>query len=400
MTASRSVGEQAGVGEGLRAGVRAHRDDAVGLRAEAALDDPDPAADPLVVGLDALRELVVGDDAVGLGAAEAEDAGAGDGIGLADGRAQAHSPPRISSTAAARSSGVETFAVAVPLIWRLTIPVSVPAGVSSTAPVMPRSREGVHAGVPADRERDLRDEPVEHVRSRVDDGAVGVGEQRRAPGRRGELVAVLVDPGGERLLGGLHEAGVEGAGDGEGPHPGTLRRARRRAPRCRRCARRRPPGRCRCGWRARARGRPARRARCRRPRRARPPSTSARPRTPRPSPCRGPRPGRPPAPGSSTPAIAAAASSPTECPATVVPSGRASAVPRVPPSSASRASPESSAEATSSGWVTAVSAIASASASVPRCSRSSPAASENAASRSRAPGRSSHGASIPGFWAP
>ena len=59
-----------------------------------------------------------------------------------------------------------------------------------------------------------------------------------------------------------------------------------------------------------------------------------------------------------------------------------------------------SAVATSSGWVTAVSRISSASALVPSRIRSSPDTADSQRSRSAAPGRSSHGSSMPGAWAP
>ena len=80
--------------------------------------------------------------------------------------------------------------------------------------------------------------------------------------------------------------------------------------------------------------------------------------------------------GVSTPAIAAAASSPTECPA----------VHRSDTGSSTRADSRlwaSSAVATTRGWVTAVSLISSASAVVPRRSRSRPVASDQRASVAR-----------------
>ena len=87
---------------------------------------------------------------------------------------------------------------------------------------------------------------------------------------------------------------------------------------------------------------------------------------------------------SSTPAMAAAASSPTEWPATGVPGGTSSL----------RAA--SSAAATTSGCVTAVSLISSAPAVVPRRCRSRPIAADHRASVASASGSSSHGVSMPG----
>ena len=60
----------------------------------------------------------------------------------------------------------------------------------------------------------------------------------------------------------------------------------------------------------------------------------------------------------------------------------------------------SSAAATSSGWVRAVSLISSASASVPRWTRSTPASADHQRRRASAPGRSSQGVRKPGFWEP
>ena len=63
------------LGQGLRTGPGAHRDDGVVLAGEPPLGDPDPAADPLVVGVHDLRQLVVGDDPVGPEMAESGDLG-------------------------------------------------------------------------------------------------------------------------------------------------------------------------------------------------------------------------------------------------------------------------------------------------------------------------------------
>ena len=65
-----------------------------------------------------------------------------------------------------------------------------------------------------------------------------------------------------------------------------------------------------------------------------------------------------------------------------------------------RCSAASSAAATSSGWVRAVSLISSASAAVPRWTRSTPASADHQRSRASAPVRSSQGVRKPGFWEP
>ena len=95
--------------------------------------------------------------------------------------------------------------------------------------------------------------------------------------------------------------------------------------------------------------------------------------------------------GPSTPASAAAASSPTLWPAVTTSAA---------PSGSSSSAAAASAVATSSGWVTAVSRISSASAAVPSRTRSRPLTADSQRSRASTPGTSSHGASIPGAWAP
>src|SRR4051812_2359689 len=92
--------------------------------------------------------------------------------------------------------------------------------------------------------------------------------------------------------------------------------------------------------------------------------------------------------GLSTPAMAAAPSSPTLCPATTATSyiGSCSAA--------------SNAAATSNGWVRAVSLISSASAVVPSWTRSSPASADHQRRRASTPVMSSHGVRKPGFWEP
>jgi hypothetical protein len=101
----------------------------------------------------------------------------------------------------------------------------------------------------------------------------------------------------------------------------------------------------------------------------------------------------------STPASAAAVSSPTLCPAmtTSRPAcGEWRTGPGIPPSSRAM----NRLIATTSGWVTAVSLMASASPVVPSSRRSAPAMAPAQRKKDSAPGRSSHSVSIPGFWAP
>ncbi|OLT54024.1 hypothetical protein BJF88_00645 [Cellulosimicrobium sp. CUA-896] len=87
---------------------------------------------------------------------------------------------------------------------------------------------------------------------------------------------------------------------------------------------------------------------------------------------------------SSTPATAAAASSPTECPAVTSTTSAASRSPRTARSATSE-------DATMSGWATAVSRIVSASDVVPCASRSVPAASPAAARASARPAARARG---------
>jgi hypothetical protein len=101
----------------------------------------------------------------------------------------------------------------------------------------------------------------------------------------------------------------------------------------------------------------------------------------------------------STPASTAAVSSPTLCPAmtTSRPAcGLCTTGPGRPPSS--RATKRLM--ATTRGWVTAVSWIASASPVVPRVSRSASAMAPAQRKNDSAPGSSNQSVSIPGFWAP
>src|SRR5579875_3616562 len=95
--------------------------------------------------------------------------------------------------------------------------------------------------------------------------------------------------------------------------------------------------------------------------------------------------------GEQIPAIAPAASSPTLWPAAMPrPGGRQ---PNSTPAAAT-------AEATSSGWATAVSLISSAEPAVPYLARSQPARSDQVPMRSAISGSSSQGARKPGVWAP
>ena len=220
MTASRSVGERPGVGQRLRPGVDAHRHHRVLRGAEAALDDADAALDPRVVGLDALLEVVVGDDRVGLHAAEPEDAGARDG--RRELNLHACSPIGLRGLLqVVRCVHVDDGR---PLDRALDHPGQRARGRQLDDSVDAPRGEGVHAGVPAHRARHLGHEAVEELAAVGDHRAVGVLQQRVRGVRRGELVAVLADPGAQRLLGGLHEAGVERAGDRQRADPGALGR--------------------------------------------------------------------------------------------------------------------------------------------------------------------------------
>ena len=96
---------------------------------------------------------------------------------------------------------------------------------------------------------------------------------------------------------------------------------------------------------------------------------------------------------SRTPATAAALNSPTEWPAVTSTTSRAARPSSTAPSASSDAE-------TINGCATAVSRIVSASESVPWVRRSTPDAAERTASRSSAPGRSSHGLRNPGVCEP
>ena len=100
------------------------------------------------------------------------------------------------------------------------------------------------------------------------------------------------------------------------------------------------------------------------------------------------------------PDTAAAASSPTEWPATTSTRPATSAGNPVPLVPSSTARSEASALATSRGWATAVSRIVSASEAVLWATRSIPVTSLAWPSSPATPGTSSHAVSIPGDWAP
>ena len=156
-----------------------------------------------------------------------------------------------------------------------------------------------------------------------------------------------------------------------------------------RARRRRRSGRRRCGWPGTARAPRSRRAPRRGRRRARRSCRSAPARRRRPSPGRGP------------PARVTAASGGEHAGER----GGAELADAVAGDDArrrrsGRCSAASSAAATSSGWVRAVSLISSASAAVPRWTRSTPASADHQRSRASAPGRSSQGSRKPGFWEP
>ncbi len=83
--------------------------------------------------------------------------------------------------------------------------------------------QGRHGQVPADRVAHLRDEPGEGVGAVRHGAAVAVGQQGRPRGLNGDLVGGVA----QRVDGGRHVVGVEGAGDREGDHPGLGRRVGR-----------------------------------------------------------------------------------------------------------------------------------------------------------------------------
>ena len=171
--------------------------------------------------------------------------------------------------------------------------------------------QGAHAEVPAHRGGDLADQALDHLAAVADGGAVEVGQQDPVRVGRG-------DAGGDRGQGGLgrrHVRGVERAGDLQRDHPGPGRRLGGELVQPVQARRRRRSGRRRCGWPGTARRRRSRRAPRRRRRRGRaamPVGSSAqaaaisRPRTPARVIA---------ASAGTTPASAAAPSSPTLCPA-------------------------------------------------------------------------------------
>ena len=109
--------------------------------------------------------------------------------------------------------------VSTPFIARRAMPVRVPAGGISRMPVTPRSSIVSMHEVPADRAADLGDDPVEHVAAVVDDLAVAVGDHRgpRVVGRH------RAGQGRQAVDGGRHVVGVEGAGDRQRHQPGAGR---------------------------------------------------------------------------------------------------------------------------------------------------------------------------------
>ena len=187
---------RSGLGHGLGGGARAHRDDGVVVATETALRDADPGADPLVVGVHDLREIVVGDDSVGPEVAEAGDPRAGGAGHRRDrhGARPARVRPEIrhaftpacsatKAAAASASSGDLTAMVATPFSSRLTSPTSVPGGRQFQHAGDSEALQRRHAEVPADRPGHLRDEQLQVGRTGADHRAVGVREQR--PGRVG-----------------------------------------------------------------------------------------------------------------------------------------------------------------------------------------------------------------------
>src|SRR5579875_3566848 len=221
-----------------------------------------------------------------------------------------------------------------------------------------RGRAGLphraQAQVPPDRGADLGDDPLQPVRAAGDGGAVPVGEhgdRRVAEGDRG-------GGGAQRADRRRHVGRVERPGDPQRAQPGPRRRAG-------------GEGRELLGGAGRDDLAGAAAA-----------CAIARPRVPTSAMASS---------GEQIPAIAPAASSPTLWPAAMPrPGGRQ---PNSTPAAAT-------AEATSSGWATAVSLISSAEPAVPYLARSQPARSDQVPMRSAISGSSSQGARKPGVWAP
>src|SRR5699024_5298661 len=100
------------------------------LGGEPAFDDSDAFLDPLVVGVHDLGQVVVGDHVIRLGTSEAHNTA---GCGTLR---QRHAVAGAHACAPARESRSVGFfsavvLVTVPLSWRRTRPVSVPAGGNS-----------------------------------------------------------------------------------------------------------------------------------------------------------------------------------------------------------------------------------------------------------------------------
>src|SRR5690606_32978119 len=184
----------------LAAGSDRHVGDALLRGSDPAFGDTHPAADPLIRSVDALRQVVVGDNVGGLVLAESGDTCSGDGLGGFHHACPSRSvevAPAWSATsvrARSRSSGDLMASSSTPRSARLARLVSVPAGGSSISAVTPRSaRVAVQAShrtgeLICDTRRDRYSEPeVTTAPSRLDNsrvrGSAGVRVAARASTR-------------------------------------------------------------------------------------------------------------------------------------------------------------------------------------------------------------------------
>ncbi|EGJ77648.1 putative 3-oxoacyl-ACP synthase II [Streptomyces sp. Tu6071] len=380
------LGRDTGVGEGLAARLHRHRGHRlVGARPVPALDAR-ARTNPLVRGVDRLQDDVIGDDAVGPVAADAQDArvrgtlgglylrhltgllvvravrggrcgvrAAGAGFG---GQAECSA---TSARAASRSSGDFSASVATPGRARLARPVSVPPGQTSIRALAPcslnvsmhRSQRTGLATWPTSRSS--TSPPVATTAPSLFDTYAYAGSDGLSPAAAfastptaGAMCAVWKAPATwsgttRRTPSGLSSASAASCAAVPAattwPPPLTFAGVRPSFSRCGATVARSPPSSAAMPVSVTAAA-----------------SAIASPRV---------RTSASAASESRTPAKAAAVSSPTLCPATApgrsAPSTGAPRSSRVPASAAAESSPA----ATSSGWATAVSRIASASARVP-----------------------------------
>src|ERR1700712_6010357 len=114
---------QTRLGQRFCAGPGTHRDDGVVHPGKAPLGDPYPAADPLVIGVHDLRELVIGDDAVRAvmaqpGNLRAGGAGPVDDLDPRPWRGHSRTPECSATKSAALSSSAGVFSAMVATPFR------------------------------------------------------------------------------------------------------------------------------------------------------------------------------------------------------------------------------------------------------------------------------------------